>query len=61
MSAVFSGHGNVQELLKVKPYVYQACDLIKSRLFSTLCNDKISNKIIRLLMFLQTVLLLWKL
>ena len=48
MSAVFSGHGNGQELLKVKPCVYQACDLIKSRLFSTLCNDKISNKIIRL-------------
>ena len=38
MSAVFWGHGNVQELLKVKSYVYQPCGLIKSRLFSTLCN-----------------------
>ena len=44
MSAVFSGHGNVQELLKVKPYVYQPCGLMKSRLFFTLCNDKISSK-----------------
>ena len=57
MSAVFSGHGNVQDLLKVKPYVYQPCGLIKSRLFSTLCSDKISDKIIRLLMFLQIDLL----
>ena len=38
MSAVFWGHGNVQELLKVKSYVYQPCGLIKRRLFSTLCN-----------------------